>query len=137
MMEFHNGFILDATKGSMCRFVNHSCEPNCEIRKMWVRNGADKRSNVEPRMALFALDKGIRVDEELTYDYNFDPFSMRNAQKCLCGAAKCRGILGPRPPKERAKGEVETKKASGAKQTKNGIVAKKVEKKISKSSRLR
>ncbi|KAF2103919.1 hypothetical protein NA57DRAFT_70131 [Rhizodiscina lignyota] len=134
MMEFHNGFILDATKGSMCRFVNHSCEPNCEIRKMYVRNGTDKKSNMEPRMALFALEGGIRVGEELTYDYNFDPFSIRNAQKCLCGSAKCRGILGPRPPKERAKAEVVTKKATAVKQTKNGVIASRVEKKVKTTS---
>jgi [histone H3]-lysine4 N-trimethyltransferase ASH1L len=72
MMGFHQGYILDATKGSMCRFVNHSCAPNCEIRKMYVLNGTDKKASVEPRMALFALDRGIRVDDELTYDYNFE-----------------------------------------------------------------
>jgi SET domain-containing protein len=62
-MTFHEGLIIDATKGSVCRFVNHSCEPNCHVEK-WVVNG-------EPRMALFANEEGIKVGEELTYDYNF------------------------------------------------------------------
>jgi SET domain-containing protein len=62
-MTFHEGLIIDATKGSICRFVNHSCNPNCHVEK-WVVNG-------EPRMALFANEDGIEVGKELTYDYNF------------------------------------------------------------------
>ena len=35
--------------------------------------------------------------EELTYDYNFDPYSVKNVQECRCGTASCRGFLGPKP----------------------------------------
>ena len=48
-------------------------------------------------MALFAGDEGIMTGEELTYDYNFDPFSAKNVQECRCGAEGCRGVLGPKP----------------------------------------
>jgi [histone H3]-lysine4 N-trimethyltransferase ASH1L len=51
----------------------------------------------KPRMALFAGDRPIMTGEELTYDYNFDPFSAKNVQECRCGVASCRGVLGPRP----------------------------------------
>jgi len=56
-------------------------------------------------MALFAGDEPIMTGEELTYDYNFDPFSNKNVQKCLCGSENCRGVLGPKskeakPPKK-------------------------------------
>lgn len=51
----------------------------------------------KPRMALFAGDQGIMTGEELTYDYNFDPYSIKNVQQCRCGSANCRGVLGPRP----------------------------------------
>ena len=88
LMEFEQGMIIDATRGSMARFVNHSCDPNCRMEQ-WKVNG-------EPRMALFAGDYGILVGEELTYDYNFDPFSSKNVQECHCGAPSCRGVLGPR-----------------------------------------
>ena len=64
LMTFHDRLIIDATRGSICRFVNHSCEPNCRVEK-WTVDG-------EPRMALFAGDDGIMVGEELTYDYNFE-----------------------------------------------------------------
>ena len=48
-------------------------------------------------MALFAGDAGILTGEELTYDYNFDPYSVKNVQVCRCGAEGCRGVLGPKP----------------------------------------
>jgi histone-lysine N-methyltransferase ASH1L len=63
-MTFHHGLIIDATKGSMCRFVNHSCSPNCRVEK-WIVDG-------EPRMALFAGEAGVHTGDELTYDYNFE-----------------------------------------------------------------
>ena len=77
--------ILDGTRGSIARFVNHSCEPNCTIQK-WTVDG-------KPRVALFAGDKGITTGEELTYDYNFSPYDDKNLQECHCGATKCRGYL--------------------------------------------
>jgi histone-lysine N-methyltransferase ASH1L len=88
-MSFDQNMIIDATRGSIARFVNHSCEPNCRMVK-WIVAG-------KPRMALFAGDNPIMSGEELTYDYNFDPFSAKNVQECRCGAETCRGVLGPRP----------------------------------------
>ncbi|KAK8102924.1 histone-lysine N-methyltransferase ASH1L [Apiospora sp. TS-2023a] len=89
LMSFDQNMIIDATTGSIARFVNHSCSPNCLMIK-WIVSG-------QPRMALFAGDRPIMTGEELTYDYNFDPFSAKNVQKCLCGSPNCRGVLGPRP----------------------------------------
>lgn len=89
LMSFDNKMIIDATRGTIARFVNHSCEPNCEMIK-WTVSG-------EPRMALFAGSRGIMTGEELTYDYNFDPFSSKNIQECRCGTRSCRGVLGPKP----------------------------------------
>lgn len=107
-MAFDQNMIIDATTGSIARFVNHSCNPNCRMEK-WIVHG-------QPRMALFAGDRPIMTGEELTYDYNFDPFSAKNVQKCLCGSANCRGVLGPkvsRIPKAEAKNLIkETMKAA-------------------------
>ena len=88
-MSFDQNMIIDATKGSIARFVNHSCKPNCRMVK-WIVGG-------KPRMALFAGDNPIMTGDELTYDYNFDPFSAKNVQECRCGSDNCRGVLGPRP----------------------------------------
>ncbi|EFY85986.1 histone-lysine N-methyltransferase (Ash1), putative [Metarhizium acridum CQMa 102] len=89
LMSFDQNMIIDATTGSIARFVNHSCNPNCRMIK-WIVSG-------QPRMALFAGDRPIMTGDELTYDYNFDPFSAKNVQKCLCGEHNCRGVLGPKP----------------------------------------
>ncbi|KAI9163557.1 Histone-lysine N-methyltransferase ASH1L [Paramyrothecium foliicola] len=89
LMSFDQNMIIDATTGSIARFVNHSCQPNCRMIK-WIVSG-------QPRMALFAGDRPIMTGDELTYDYNFDPFSAKNVQKCLCGSDNCRGVLGPKP----------------------------------------
>ena len=88
-MDFDQSMILDATRGSIARFVNHSCAPNCRMIK-WTVHG-------KPRMALFAGDNGVMTGEELTYDYNFNPYSVKNVQECRCGADGCRGVLGPKP----------------------------------------
>lgn len=87
LMELERNLVIDGTKGSMARFINHSCQPNCEVRMMKV--------NGTPRMAVFAGDSGIMTGEELTYDYNFDNFG-ETRQQCFCGAPNCRGYLGKR-----------------------------------------
>ena len=73
--------------GGECRFVNHSCNPNCEMQK-WSVNGCF-------RMALFSLEE-IQPNDELTYDYNFSLFNPHEGQTCRCGSKDCRGVIGGR-----------------------------------------
>ena len=115
---FDQNMIIDATRGSAARFVNHSCEPNCRMVK-WTVAG-------KPRMALFAGDNGIMTGEELTYDYNFDPFSQKNVQECKCGAPSCRGFLGPRSkePKEAKPAKPVSKPVKEAKEMVAGVKRK-------------
>ncbi|KAK5164302.1 uncharacterized protein LTR77_009997 [Saxophila tyrrhenica] len=87
LMELERGLVIDGTKGSMARFINHSCSPNCEVRMVKVNN--------TPRMAVFAAEQGIMTGQELTYDYNFDNFGATK-QVCHCGAENCRGFLSKR-----------------------------------------
>ncbi|XP_047167342.1 histone-lysine N-methyltransferase ASHH1 isoform X1 [Vigna umbellata] len=76
---------IDATrKGSLARFINHSCQPNCETRK-WNVLG-------EIRVGIFAKHD-IPIGTELAYDYNFEWFGGAKV-RCLCGALKCSGFLG-------------------------------------------
>jgi histone-lysine N-methyltransferase ASH1L len=98
-MAFDQNMIIDATRGSIARFVNHSCAPNCRMEK-WTVDG-------KPRMALFAGENGIMTGEELTYDYNFDPYSQKNVQECRCGAKNCRGYLGPKTKEPKKQGSEE------------------------------
>ncbi|MCJ1395365.1 hypothetical protein MMC18_008249 [Xylographa bjoerkii] len=103
LMVFDQNMIIDATRGSIARFINHSCEPNCKMIK-WTVAG-------KPRMALFAGDRGVMTGEELTYDYNFDPFSSKNIQECRCSAPTCRGVLGPKPKDQMLNKPKDTKDA--------------------------
>ncbi|KAJ5971045.1 uncharacterized protein N7479_000963 [Penicillium vulpinum] len=120
LMYFDQNMIIDATRGSIARFVNHACEPNCRMEK-WTVAG-------KPRMALFAGDRGVSTGEELSYDYNFDPYSNKNVQECRCGSANCRGFLGPRlkEKQQRAK-ELEKRKSEGSpkKATAKKVIGKK------------
>ncbi|KAI1131043.1 SET domain-containing protein [Nemania abortiva] len=109
LMSFDQNMIIDATTGSIARFVNHSCQPNCRMVK-WIVSG-------QPRMALFAGDRDIMTGEELTYDYNFDPFSAKNVQKCLCGSPNCRGVLGPKPKEVKQPKPSKEELARAAKET--------------------
>ncbi len=63
------------------RYLNHSCEPNCELLE-WQ---ATRRS--EPQIWVHAI-KTVRPSEQLTIDYGWPAES---AIPCLCGALTCRG----------------------------------------------
>ena len=90
-LNLDSGMVIDGyRKANEGRFVNHSCEPNCEMQK-WSVNGYY-------RVGLFAL-RDIMPNEELSYDYNFDNFNLETQQVCRCGSAKCRGYIGVRSQK--------------------------------------
>ena len=87
-LAIDNKTMIDAHRaGSECRFVNHACEPNCEMEK-WTVGGLS-------RMALFSL-RDILPGEEICYDYNFSLFNTNEGQECKCGAKTCRGVIGGR-----------------------------------------
>lgn len=85
-----DGMVIDATKwGSSARWINHSCNPNCE-------------SNEEKGRVYIDTLRPIRPGEELSYDYNLvleerhTPAAKR-MHACHCGTKKCRGtMLGPK-----------------------------------------
>ena len=77
--------IIDAfQRGNLGRFINHSCDPNCETQK-WVVNG-------ELCIGLFSL-QDIPAGTELTFDYNFERYGDK-PMRCFCGTKNCRGFIG-------------------------------------------
>lgn len=68
------------------RFVNHSCDPNCEFD--WVED-RDARGLRVPTLYLVAL-RDIFPQEQLTIDYSW-PAS--NAIPCDCRSPLCRGWI--------------------------------------------
>lgn len=84
-MSLEKDQFIDATmKGSIARFVNHSCNPNCETEKWVVGN--------KFRMGIFAK-RDIRAGEELAFDYNVDRYGAEK-QPCYCGEPNCLGYIG-------------------------------------------
>ncbi len=71
--------------GNASRFINHSCEPNCEAV-------TDRR-----HVYIEAL-RDIAAGEELLYDYNLtrhddDAENLEQRYACHCGAKNCRGTM--------------------------------------------
>ncbi|KAI6182830.1 Crossover junction endonuclease MUS81 [Aphelenchoides bicaudatus] len=85
VMSLNSYTYIDATKrGNIARFVNHSCDPNAATEKWTV----DRRD----RIGFFAI-RDIQAGEEIVFDYKFERFG-DTAQKCYCGSANCRGVIG-------------------------------------------
>jgi SET domain-containing protein len=83
--------VIDARYGgNISKYINHSCEPNCEARfegtHIWI----------------YAI-RDIMAGEELGYDYEYDWVPEYTAQDlaeyaCRCGSGRCRGTLVDLPP---------------------------------------
>jgi len=61
------------------RYLNHSCDPNCEAVP------ADGRLWIVAR-------RGIAAGEELTFNYSYDLVDYRE-HPCHCGASECVGYI--------------------------------------------
>jgi SET domain-containing protein len=65
---------------NVARYINHSCEPNCES------------DEIDGRVWIIAL-RDIAAGEELTYDYNLYDGDDDDLSPCACGSGNCRGSL--------------------------------------------
>ncbi|GAA6060898.1 hypothetical protein JCM10212_000181 [Sporobolomyces blumeae] len=84
-MALDKEVFIDATKkGGKGRFLNHSCNPNCQVAKWTVGK--------KMRMGIFAK-RDIAKNEELTFNYNVDRYG-HVAQECFCGEPNCVGFIG-------------------------------------------
>jgi SET domain-containing protein len=75
-----NLWINGDTNGGPAQYINHSCDPNCEL----VQWGVDGL----PRMCFFAK-KNIKSGMEFTFGYNWDWVSRQVRTVCLCGSVNC------------------------------------------------
>jgi SET domain-containing protein len=105
LFELDEQSCIDAKRvGNDARYINHSCDPNCEAviegKRIFIYSIAD-------------MPKGT----ELVYDYSYmidGPLDAetRALYACKCGSPKCRGTIAvSRPKKKRAA----AKKKSGTK----------------------
>lgn len=92
----HDYNIDGGSKGNAARWINHSCEPNCDTYE-------------ENKRIYIRAIRRIRPGEELTYDYAIEagePLTkaLKKRWPCWCGAKKCRGtvlIPSPKPKKNK------------------------------------
>lgn len=75
------------------RFLNHCCEPNCELVE-WESVGGEK-----PTLHVHAL-RTVRDKDQLTIDYGWPAEA---AIPCLCGSNVCRGWVVDAEQVERAR----------------------------------
>jgi len=87
-----DGRVIDGgAGGNEARFINHSCEPNCEAME-----------HPDGTVHIYAL-MDIERGEELSYHYALiyegrHTAAVKRAFACHCGAPGCSGImLAPRP----------------------------------------
>lgn len=86
LFAIDDDIVVDAARGgNMARWINHSCEPNCD-------------AVIEDERIYIESVREIQPGEEITYDYNFileerhSP-AMKRRYPCICGAPGCRGTI--------------------------------------------
>lgn len=109
LFSVSNRTVIDASVGgNEARFLNHSCDPNCEA--------VIERS----RVFIYAI-RDIAEGEELVYDYQYERSgdeddSDEHRYRCLCRTARCRGsIMEPKADfvkRQRAKARARRSKRS-------------------------
>lgn len=96
LFTLDDDLLIDGGRGgNASRFLNHSCDPNCEA----VIHG-DK--------IFFHAVKNIQPGTELTFDYKYERTDAHTEEDerfyaCRCGSAKCRGTI--LAPKKRGRGK--------------------------------
>lgn len=87
-------WLIDAgVGGNDSRWINHSCDPNCEV---WLIE-SDDGDPAKDRLVIESM-RPIKAGEELTYDYgitNDEPLTDKERElwRCRCGSPKCRGTM--------------------------------------------
>ncbi|KAM0681748.1 hypothetical protein GINT2_000263 [Glugoides intestinalis] len=77
MFSVSEDMVIDATMiGNKARYINHSCNPNCEA----IHSMIDKSIK-------YCSIQDIRAGEELTINYNMS--QENNGERCNCGAIDC------------------------------------------------
>ena len=86
LFSIGDDIVIDAAVGGNdARWINHSCDPNCdaviENERLWIETIRD-----------------VKPGEELAYDYAYEleerhsPAAKRR-YPCRCGSSKCRGTI--------------------------------------------
>jgi SET domain-containing protein len=98
LFTLNDKYVIDGTRGgNSARWINHSCNPNCEAL-IEEHDGPDRRKD---KVVIEAL-RNIKPGEELTYNYGITLAErhtprLKKIWACRCGSSKCTGtILQPK-----------------------------------------
>lgn len=86
LFQVRRGVVIDgADGGNAARFINHSCNPNCETLIVGDR-------------VFIRAKRAISSGDELTFDYWFERDGSEDAEverayACRCGTSRCRGSM--------------------------------------------
>lgn len=86
LFTVNSKIVIDAgSNGNDARFINHSCDPNCE-------------STIKNKRVFIEAIRTIQPGEELNYDYAIgrdsdDAANVDEIFACRCGASNCRGSM--------------------------------------------
>ena len=87
LFQLSDGTVIDGgARGNSARWINHSCQPNCESVEY------------DDGTLFIHARRTIRAGEELCYDYHIailgrSSKSDREAYACTCKSPRCRGTL--------------------------------------------
>jgi SET domain-containing protein len=94
LFTLNEDYVLDANiKGNDARWINHSCDPNCDSEHVDAENGDKSKDRIEIKAI-----RDIKAGEELSYNYGIR-LAERHTPKlkklwaCLCGSPKCTGTM--------------------------------------------
>jgi SET domain-containing protein len=101
LFTLNDQYVIDANfEGNSARWINHSCNPNCEA--VLDENEKDpKKSRV-----FIESTRAIKPGEELTYNYGITldeahTARMKKIWECRCGSKNCSGtMLQPKTPRK-------------------------------------
>jgi hypothetical protein len=102
LFTVNNRVVIDGGNiGNEARWINHSCDPNCE-------------SLIDDNRVFIEAIRTIQPGEELSYDYMIerdrsDPPDIDVIFACRCGAKNCRGTMLLPPKKKKKKAKVKAK----------------------------
>ena len=94
LFTLNDHYLIDANvRGNVARWLNHSCEPNCQAFLIESSNGDPRKD----RVVIEAL-RDIAPGEELTYDYGITLAErhtprLKKIWACRCGSKDCTGTM--------------------------------------------
>lgn len=94
LFTLNSRYVIDASvDGNLARWINHSCDPNCQA-VIAVSEDADPACD----QVLIETLRAIKAGEELTYDYGIvlavrHSVRLKRIWACRCGSPKCTGTL--------------------------------------------